>query len=61
MSTPDKTMTINPRTCVMIPKGQFYQPENSGDSPMVLLATMAAPPHTSYVNYESGVELRQKK
>ncbi len=50
MSTPDKTMTINPGTCVMIPKGQFCQPENSGDSPMALLATRAAPPHTSYVN-----------
>jgi len=55
------TLKIHLGTCAMIPKGQYFRLDNSGDIPMVLLASRTAPSHTSYVNDESGVELRQKK
>ena len=60
MGTPEKIMKLPHGTFVMIPKGQFYQLENAGDGPMILLATRAAAPRTSHINFETGIDARQK-
>jgi mannose-6-phosphate isomerase-like protein (cupin superfamily) len=60
ITTPDKSVKLLPGTFAMIPKGQFYQLENSGNEPMIILATRAAAPHTSHINYETRADLRQK-
>jgi len=61
MGTPGKAAKLLPGSFAMIPKGEFYQLENSGAGPMVLLATRAAPPHTSHINYDTGVDARKKE
>jgi mannose-6-phosphate isomerase-like protein (cupin superfamily) len=61
MGLVDGSRKLTPGDFAMIPKGEFYQLQNSGNGPMVLLATRGAPPHTSHVNYDTGVDARKKQ
>ncbi len=56
MSFPDGgSMTLKPGMTALIEGGSFYQLENTGDGPMVMLGTRTGPNSANkHINYETG-------
>ena len=60
MSFPDGGKAeLKPGMTALIEGGSFYQLENTGDGPMVLLGTRTGPRSANtHINYESGKDTR---